>query len=66
MSRWFESGWSGRHPELRTPPAVVAVVVVRRDVRAVGVAEHANEPARDRGLAGAGVADHAEHDCAWH
>jgi hypothetical protein len=55
-----------RHPELGTSAAIKAVVVVRRYVRAVGVAKHANEPARDRRLAGAGVADHAEDDCSWH
>jgi hypothetical protein len=35
-------------------------------VRAVSVAEHADKSARDRGLAGAGVADHPYDDCAWH
>ena len=55
-----------RDPELGSVGALVAVVVVAADVRHVGVAEHAGEPARESGLAGAGVAYDAEDDRTGH
>ena len=47
-------------------PPVVAVVVVGAEVRDLVLAEHAHEPAGDRGLSGPGVADDAEHHRARH
>ena len=47
-------------------PPVVAVVVVGAEVRHLVLAEHAHEPARDRGLPRPGVADDAEHDGTRH
>ena len=47
-------------------PPVVAVVVVGAEVRDLVLAEHADEPTRDRRLPGPGVADDAEHDGTRH
>ena len=61
-SMWLASGMQRRDRALGALPAVVAVVVVEADVRHLVLAEDAHEPARDRGLAGGGVADDAEDD----
>ena len=47
-------------------PPVVAVVVVGAEVRHLVLAEHPDEPARDRGLSRPGIADDAEHHRARH
>ena len=55
-----------RDAVLRALATVVAVVVVRGDMRDVVVAEHADEPSGEGRLAGGGVADDAEDDRSSH